>query len=100
MTTIVNPTAGFAIAPVGAAKESEFATLEARVLTAFARSEIGLRTDRQDVMRNIEQHPEKFSDPAYLFEMQKRLADYGLEVSAINTVTRKAVGAVEKLLGS
>ncbi len=80
-------------------EESSVLSLDELMVQAYSTKAAGAATEQQAVLNKLQQ-PEVTSDPAELFKLQQRTADYNLQVSLISTLTRKGVGAVETLLRS
>ncbi|MBA8735467.1 type III secretion system inner rod protein PrgJ [Chromobacterium violaceum] len=98
---VIGPTASQALAQASdlGQTDAEMVSLEDRLIQAFSRSAVATDAERNDIMQRLER-PELISNPAELFALQQRTANYNLEVSMISTLTRKTVGAVESLLRS
>lgn len=74
-------------------------SLDDRLIQAFVGATAHAETEKMAVLQKIEQ-PGGVTDPAELYALQVRTANYNLEVSLISTLTRKCTGAVETLLRS
>lgn len=79
--------------------ESQIVSLDDRLIEAFSNNAVRIGQEQTSILSQLDR-PAELSDPAVLFELQQRTANYNLEVSMISTLTRKAVGAVETLLRS
>ncbi|HCZ4708597.1 TPA: type III secretion system inner rod subunit SctI [Salmonella enterica subsp. enterica serovar Saintpaul str. CFSAN004144] len=74
-------------------------SLDDRLIQAFAGAAAHAETEKMSVLQKIEQSG-GVTDPAELYALQVRTANYNLELSLISTLTRKCTGAVETLLRS
>lgn len=74
-------------------------SLDDRLIHAFAGAAAYAETEKMSVLQKIEQSG-RVTDPAELYALQVRTANYNLELSLISTLTRKCTGAVETLLRS
>lgn len=79
--------------------EGQIVSLDDRLIEAFSNNAVRIGQEQTSILSQLDR-PAELSDPAVLFELQQRTANYNLEVSMISTLTRKAVGAVETLLRS
>ncbi|EOC3594063.1 type III secretion system inner rod subunit SctI [Salmonella enterica subsp. enterica serovar Braenderup] len=74
-------------------------SLDDRLIQAFAGAASHAETEKMAVLQKMEQ-PGGVTDPAGLYALQVRTANYNLDVSLISTLARKCTGAVETLLRS
>ncbi|CAM3853815.1 type III secretion system inner rod subunit SctI [Serratia silvae] len=80
-------------------EDSNVQSLEELMIRAYAQTASGAQIEQKAVLSKLQQDSVT-SDPAELFKLQQRTADYNLQVSLISTLTRKGVSAVETLLRS
>ena len=74
-------------------------SLDDRLLQAFSEAATYAETEKSSVLQKTEQ-PGGVMDPAELYALQVRTANYNLELSLVSTLTRKCTSAVETLLRS
>ncbi len=70
--------------------------LAERASQAFARMSVNADMRRGAVTDGI--NSAAVTDPAQLYEMQKAIADYTLDMSLASVLARKVVGALETLI--
>ncbi|WP_434626701.1 type III secretion system inner rod subunit SctI [Chromobacterium sp. CV08] len=99
--SVIDPASLQALARTGDIDRGEQQTvsLEDRLIQTFSRTAVAADVEKNDILQRLER-PELVTNPAELFQLQQRTANYNLEVSMISTLTRKTVGAVESLLRS
>ena len=72
-------------------------SLDSLVMQALAKGVVTSDAEKSHGLNKI-QDPQTTSDPAQLFELQQRTAEYNLKMSLFATLTRKAIGAVETVV--
>lgn len=96
---ISNISATDAVSGLWDPKEAGVLSLDDRLIQVFSEVAVYAETEKNSVLQKTEQSG-VVTDPAELYALQVRTANYNLELSLISTLTRKCTGAVETLLRS
>lgn len=80
-------------------KGNNFQSLDDIMINAFSRAALVTEAERASVLSSLQQ-AQITNDPAELFKLQQRTANYNLQVSTISALTRKGVSTIETLLRS
>ena len=71
-------------------------SIESRALQAYARSVMTTEHNKSDIMLRLE--APGLTSPEELQAIQEQVADYGINLSLISTISRKVTSAVETVL--
>lgn len=91
------------ISPVSFSSETDAESLNSSLddvmKNAFSKLMAESYLEKSDVLESIA-NPVNSTDPEKLFEYQKRVQQYNIDLSMISALTRKAVNTVDTLLRS
>ncbi|PUA19958.1 type III secretion system inner rod subunit SctI [Glaciimonas sp. PCH181] len=73
-------------------------SLESRAMQAYAQSVMSAEHNKSDIMLRLE--APGLTSPEELQAIQEKVADYGIRLSMVSTLSRKVTSAVETLLRS